>query len=83
MQIARTESSVIRAMVGYSSSLIGWYRHCGLIPYTQDVDFGLFAEEYDERIRQHFLGHPTVYLWGALGLVGDRSPALEFIDRFR
>ncbi|CAF1633587.1 unnamed protein product, partial [Adineta ricciae] len=29
-------------------TLLGWYRHCGLIPYTQDVDFGLFAEEYDE-----------------------------------
>lgn len=49
--------------------LLGWYRHCGLIPYTQDVDFGLFAEEYDEGIRNHFLGNPIVYLWGALGLV--------------
>ncbi|CAF0913256.1 unnamed protein product [Rotaria sordida] len=56
-------------------TLLGWYRHCGLIPYTQDVDFGLFAEEYDENIRNYFLGNPIVFLWGALGLVND---SLEF-----
>lgn len=47
----------------------GWYRHCGLIPFTQDSDFGLYAEEYDESVRNYFLGHPSTYLWGALGLV--------------
>jgi len=51
---------------------LGWYRHCGFIPYTQDVDFGLFAEEYDENIRNYFLGNPIIYLWGALGLVSNR-----------
>ncbi|CAF0881230.1 unnamed protein product [Didymodactylos carnosus] len=56
-------------------TLLGWYRHCGLIPFTQDVDFGLYAEEYDENIRNHFLGHRPSYLWGALGLVND---SLEF-----
>jgi hypothetical protein len=40
-----------------------------LIPYTTDADFGLFAEEYDENIRNYFLGNPVTYLWGALGLV--------------
>jgi hypothetical protein len=49
----------------------GWYRHCGLIPFTQDADFGLFAEEYDESIRNYFLGNPITYLWGALGLVSS------------
>jgi hypothetical protein len=49
--------------------LKGWYRHCGLIPYTSDADFSLFAEEYDESIRNYFLGNPITYLWGALGLV--------------
>jgi hypothetical protein len=51
--------------------LKGWYRHCGMIPYTQDADFGLFAEEYDESIRNNFLGNPVAYLWGALGLVSN------------
>ncbi|CAF3391094.1 unnamed protein product [Rotaria sp. Silwood1] len=59
-----------------------WYRHCGLIPYTQDVDFGLFAEEYDENIRKYFLGNPTVYLWGALGLVNDSLEFRLFTGRY-
>jgi len=53
--------------------ILGWYRHCGLIPYTQDVDFGLFAEEYDDNIRKHFRGNSQVYLWGILGLVTNRK----------
>ncbi|CAF0894997.1 unnamed protein product [Rotaria sp. Silwood1] len=63
-------------------TLLGWYRHCGLIPYTQDVDFGLFAEEYDENIRKYFLGNPTVYLWGALGLVNDSLEFRLFTGRY-
>ncbi|CAF1348610.1 unnamed protein product [Adineta ricciae] len=56
-------------------TLLGWYRHCGLIPYTGDADFGLFYEEYDESIRSHFLGNPVTHIWAALGLVND---SLEF-----
>ncbi|CAF0848342.1 unnamed protein product [Adineta steineri] len=56
-------------------ALLGWYRHCGLIPFTEDADFGLYAEEYDESIRNYFLGNPVTYLYSALGLVND---SLEF-----
>ena len=61
-----------------SEPFAGWYRHCGLIPFTQDSDFGLYAEEYDESIRNHFLGHPSTYLWGALGLVSALSVEMHF-----
>ncbi|CAF0764509.1 unnamed protein product [Rotaria sp. Silwood1] len=63
-------------------TLLGWYRHCGLIPFTQDADFGLFAEEYDESIRNHFLGNPVAYLWGALGLVNDSLEFRLYTGRF-
>lgn len=63
-------------------TLLGWYRHCGLIPFTQDADFGLFAEEYDESIRNYFLGNPVCYLWGALGLVNDSLEFRLFTGRF-
>ncbi|CAF4156157.1 unnamed protein product [Adineta steineri] len=56
-------------------ALLGWYRHCGLIPFTDDADFGLYAEEYDESIRNYFLGNPVIPLWSALGLAND---SLEF-----
>ncbi|CAF4273546.1 unnamed protein product, partial [Adineta steineri] len=52
-------------------ALLGWYRHCGLIPFTEDADFGLYAEEYDESIRNYFLGNPVTYLYSALGLVSN------------
>jgi hypothetical protein len=48
-----------------------------LIPFTSDADFGLFAEEYDERIREEFLGNPIAYLWGALGLVRELCSSFE------
>jgi hypothetical protein len=62
---------------------LGWYRHCGLIPFTQDADFGLYAEEYDEGIRNAFLGDPVSYLWGALGLVsvGAKQELIDSINR--
>ncbi|CAF0987460.1 unnamed protein product [Rotaria sordida] len=63
-------------------TLLGWYRHCGLIPFTQDADFGLFAEEYDESIRNYFLGNPIAYLWGALGLVNDSLEFRLYTGRF-
>jgi hypothetical protein len=49
-----------------------------MIPYTQDADFGLFAEEYDESIRKYFLGNPVAYLWGALGLVSILINTIKF-----
>ncbi|CAF1246082.1 unnamed protein product [Adineta ricciae] len=63
-------------------TLLGWYRHCGLIPYTLDADFGLYAEEYDETVRSHFLGNPITYLWGALGLVNDSLEFRLYTGRF-
>jgi hypothetical protein len=60
---------------------VGWYRHCGMIPFTLDADFGLFAEEYDESIRQYFLGNPITYLWGALGLVSTCYSLPSFFSK--
>ncbi|CAG9530825.1 unnamed protein product [Cercopithifilaria johnstoni] len=30
----------------YAGTLLGWYRQCGIIPYTHDIDFTIFIEEY-------------------------------------
>ncbi|CAF1384791.1 unnamed protein product, partial [Didymodactylos carnosus] len=63
-------------------TLLGWYRHCGLIPFTQDADFGLYAEEYSEDIRNYFLGNKISYLWGALGLINDSLEFRLYTGRF-
>ncbi|KAG8192762.1 hypothetical protein JTE90_009782 [Oedothorax gibbosus] len=31
----------------WSGTMLGWYRECGVIPYTSDVDFAAWAEEVD------------------------------------
>ena len=50
-------------------TLLGWYRDCGVIPHTQDVDLAIWAHEYDKKIKKHFLGNKIVRVWGTLGLV--------------
>lgn len=50
-------------------SLLGWYRDCGIIPYTTDFDYAIWSHEYDDRIAQFFLGNEIVSLVVIHGLV--------------
>ena len=50
-------------------TLLGWYRDCGIIPHTTDVDLAIRADEYDNRIKEHFLGNKIVRVLATLGLV--------------
>jgi hypothetical protein len=60
----------------------GWYRDCGVIPHTQDVDFAVWADEYDTRIKKAFLGNKIVRVWGTLGLVNDSYEFRMYNDLF-
>jgi phosphorylcholine metabolism protein LicD len=48
-------------------TLLGWYRDCGLISYSDDVDFNAWASEYDDKIKNFFLGNKRLHLWLELG----------------
>ncbi|KAL7676085.1 hypothetical protein ACOME3_002341 [Neoechinorhynchus agilis] len=37
-------------------TLLGWYRQCGIIEQSKDVDFAIFDSEYNERVPNAFLG---------------------------
>ncbi len=50
-------------------TLLGWYRDCGIIPHTKDVDFGILAEDYEASVNRIFIGNQQVRLWSSLGLV--------------
>jgi hypothetical protein len=41
---------------------IGWYRDCGLSPQANDVDFGLWINEYDDRLADAFVNNDVVKL---------------------
>jgi hypothetical protein len=45
-------------------TLLGWYRDCGIIPFTQDVDLAVWSHEFDPKIKRHFLGNKIVRVWG-------------------
>lgn len=63
-------------------TLLGWYRDCGIIPFTQDVDIAIWAHEYEEKIKSHFLGNRIVRVWSTLGLTNDSFEFRLFNDQF-
>lgn len=52
-------------------TLLGWYRDCGVIPHTKDVDLAFLAEDYEEAVMEQFLGNENVRVWGTLGFVSS------------
>ncbi len=46
----------------FSGTLIGWYRDCGVIPYTTDMDMVLSHDEYEAKIKKHFIGDKVGHL---------------------
>jgi hypothetical protein len=63
-------------------TLLGWYRDCGIIPFTQDVDVAIWSHEYDERVKRSFLGNKVVRLWSTLGMANDSYEFRLFNDVF-
>jgi hypothetical protein len=55
----------------YGGTLIGWYRDCGIIPFTTDIDLFLFSKEYDSRIKKHFVRNQNAILETVFGLPTD------------
>ena len=33
--------------------VVGWYRQCSIIPYSKDVDIGIWIAEYNDRLISH------------------------------
>jgi hypothetical protein len=53
-----------------STLLSGYFRQCDIIPYSKDVDIGIFITDYSEKILPEFLEHGfTLKHW--FGKVND------------
>lgn len=47
----------------------GWYRDCGVIPHTTDVDINVWDDEYDMGIKRFFLGNKKLWIYQQIGTV--------------
>ncbi|XP_021914627.1 fukutin-like isoform X2 [Zootermopsis nevadensis] len=53
-----------------SGTCLGYFRQCDIIPYSKDVDIGIFITDYSEKILPEFLDHGfTLKHW--FGRVND------------
>ncbi|PNF36025.1 Fukutin [Cryptotermes secundus] len=53
-----------------SGTCLGYFRQCDIIPYSKDVDIGIFISDYSEKILPEFLAHGfTLKHW--FGKVND------------
>lgn len=48
---------------------LGWYRQCNIIPYSKDVDLGVFIQDYKPDIIPAFqmAGLPLKHKFGKVG----------------
>ena len=56
-------------------SLLGWYRDCGVIPHTYDMDIAVPSQDYKDNIQKHFIGNPNVHIYRVMG---NQTDGLEF-----
>ncbi|KAF8764702.1 Fukutin like protein [Argiope bruennichi] len=63
-----------------SGTLLGWYRECGIIPYTSDVDFGMRASDVKslESILQLFRKSRSLKLVMRYGLFKNKQRDVYF-----
>ncbi|CAF1029280.1 unnamed protein product [Brachionus calyciflorus] len=54
-----------------AGTLLGWYRHCGIIPFTTDIDVGMDGDKYDPLIESKFTNDKILPLSVKFGLDND------------
>ncbi|KAI0983655.1 hypothetical protein GJ496_001377 [Pomphorhynchus laevis] len=62
-------NALIKRFFISDGTLLGWYRQCGIILQSKDVDFSMLWTEYDKQIHNTFLGNKDLYLFTEYGLV--------------
>lgn len=56
-------------------TISGWFRQCDIIPYSQDVDLGIWIKDYKPEMVQAFekAGLPLRFLFGKVSIVDFKS----------
>ena len=45
----------------------GWYRDCGIVPHTTDMDIAMMSDQYDSKLHKSLVKHKDIYIWLAVG----------------
>jgi hypothetical protein len=63
-----------------AGTLLGWYRECGIISHTSDIDLGIPYHEYNEEFKNFFIGNSHAPLVLTFGLINDSYELRVFKD---
>ncbi len=55
----------------HGSSLLGWYRDCGILPQTDHMDLAIYPNQYDKDLKSHFVGNRKARLVQTKGRAYD------------
>jgi hypothetical protein len=70
-----------------SGTLLGWYRQCGVIPYTSDLDTATWALYAFEKLTQLFIhnkvGLSLTYIYGLVENGYQKSLRIDLFDIYK
>ncbi|KAI0981788.1 hypothetical protein GJ496_007425 [Pomphorhynchus laevis] len=73
-------NSMRKHLFMFAGTLLGWYRQCGIIQSSHDVDFAMLDSEYDDSVFKSFLGGKDMYVWQTIGMDNNESKEMRLYD---
>ena len=78
--ITSTLESKLKSYWIGSGTLLGWYRDCGIIPFTEDIDLAMRIENSDDDLLKTFLGNPIARIQVIFAFPND-SYEFHLVDK--
>jgi hypothetical protein len=55
--VAKSLESMSKLYWLHGSTLLGWYRDCGILPQTDHMDLAIYPNQYDKNFKNYFVGN--------------------------